>query len=301
MTTGFDDYEPLVGINLSGLNLQEANLSDTDLRRANLKGSNLNGACLIGADLIEADLTRASLRKADLGWARLVRTSVEEAIFSEAHIYGTSVWDLKGEPLEQHDLVMTPGVGHQLPSIKYARSFEKITVDSLEVAQFMYLLLNNKSFRSVIDTITSKIVLILGRFNEQQFPVLDGIRTELRRLGLAPVLFDFENAKNKDVTGTVELIARMAQFVIADLTDPSSLPHELATTVPFLRTTPVVTLRKRGAGGYSMFSDFERAYPWVLPVHEYSDPGSLLNNIPTIIMGAQGRLQQLRANLPTGR
>ena len=34
-----------------------------------------------------------------------------------------------------------------------------IQVDNLEVAQFIYLLLNNEKVRTVIDTITSKVVL----------------------------------------------------------------------------------------------------------------------------------------------
>ena len=36
-------------------------------------------------------------------------------------------------------------------------------LDNLKVAQFVYLLLNNAEIRDVIDTITSKVVLILGR------------------------------------------------------------------------------------------------------------------------------------------
>jgi hypothetical protein len=37
-----------------------------------------------------------------------------------------------------------------------------ITVDNIEVAQFIYLMLHNQKIRDVIDTITSKAVLILG-------------------------------------------------------------------------------------------------------------------------------------------
>ena len=40
----------------------------------------------------------------------------------------------------------------------------EVTTDDIEVAQFLYLLINNKKIRNVIDTITSKVVLILGRF-----------------------------------------------------------------------------------------------------------------------------------------
>lgn len=43
-----------------------------------------------------------------------------------------------------------------------------ITVDSLDVAQFIYLLLNNYKIRDVINTVTSKTVLILGRFTPER-------------------------------------------------------------------------------------------------------------------------------------
>ena len=42
----------------------------------------------------------------------------------------------------------------------------KITIDDLEIAQFIHILLNNQKIRKVIDTITSKVVLILGRFTK---------------------------------------------------------------------------------------------------------------------------------------
>lgn len=97
----------------------------------------------------------------------------------------------------------------------------EITVDNIEVAQFIYLLLNNEKIRSVIDTITSKVVLILGRFTEERKAVLDALRDKLRTRELTPVLFDFTKPDSKDVTGTVETLARMARFIVADLTDPS--------------------------------------------------------------------------------
>src|SRR5262249_4489384 len=48
------------------------------------------------------------------------------------------------------------------------------------------------------------------------------------------VLFDFDVPNTRDITETVSLLARMARFIIADLTDPSSLPKELEAVVPSL-------------------------------------------------------------------
>jgi len=39
-----------------------------------------------------------------------------------------------------------------------------ITVDDLKIAQFIHTILNNENVRNVIDTLTTKLVLILGRF-----------------------------------------------------------------------------------------------------------------------------------------
>ena len=79
----------------------------------------------------------------------------------------------------------------------------------------------------------------------------------------------------------------MSKFIIADLTDPSSIPHELATIVPFLRTTPVLPIKLNGVEGYSMFDDFWRAYPWVLEPYRYNDSASIIRNLHEVIAPAE--------------
>jgi hypothetical protein len=70
----------------------------------------------------------------------------------------------------------------------------EITTDDIEVAQFLYLLIHNEKLRKVIDTITTKVVLILGRFSEERKVVLDAVRDALRTRGLLPVIFRFLHA-----------------------------------------------------------------------------------------------------------
>ena len=58
-----------------------------------------------------------------------------------------------------------------------------ITVDNVEVAQFLYLILNNSAIRRVIDTLAKKLVLVLGRFAPERKVVLEGLRMALRTRG----------------------------------------------------------------------------------------------------------------------
>ena len=105
------------------------------------------------------------------------------------------------------------------------RPYEQvITVDNLDMAQFIYLLLHNEKIREVIDTITSKAVLILGRFTPARKIVLDAMQEELRRRNYLPILFDFEKPASRDLTETISTLAHMARFIIDDLTEAKSIP-----------------------------------------------------------------------------
>jgi hypothetical protein len=158
-----------------------------------------------------------------------------------------------------------------------------ITVDNLEVAQFVHLLLTNEKIRHVIDTITAKAVLILGRFTPERKAVLDALREELRRRDYLPILFDFDVPAGRDITETISLLARMARFIVADLTDPSSLPKELEAIVPGL-AVPVQPLLEGASQPYAMFKDYWK-YEWVLPVHRYEGLEPLLASMAEKVIG----------------
>lgn len=297
-------------VNLQGSNLRQtvlqgaiavrANISRSVCWKANLQNANLFLADFWGADLSEADLRNATLIEARLHGAILIRADLQNANLSKTMVYGSSIWDAILDGAIQRDLVITPDAGRQKwHGYDRMETDEPVmTVDNLEVAQFIYLLLQNPKIREVIDTITSRVVLILGRFTDERKAVLNALRDELRRRGLAPVLFDFDKPASKDTTGAIETMARMARMVIADLTDPSSVPHELATVVPYLRTTPVVLLRLKGSGGYSMVNDLLAYDRWVLPVHEYESEELLIAELSDVLAPAEERLKRLRPDAP---
>jgi uncharacterized protein YjbI with pentapeptide repeats len=205
-------FANLRGANLSGSFFYDANLHEADLRDANLDraifaeagmfradlkgasvdqtifaGSNLNFADLEG--LAEADLTGADLSGATLSEANVSRATMKHAILrgeafqgtvmvhrdlqgadlSGSRVYGVSAWDVVvDEETIQADLIITPD--HE----------PQISVDNIKVAQFIYLLLSNAELREVIETITSRAVLILGSFSPARKLILDAVRSSLR-------------------------------------------------------------------------------------------------------------------------
>jgi uncharacterized protein YjbI with pentapeptide repeats len=246
-----------------------------DLRKAFLLVANLSGANLSGADLFGADLSGANL-----SGATMVETNFEGSILTACSVYGIAAWDVRLEGAIQSNLVITPP------------NESVIQVDNLEVAQFVYLLLNNDRIRHVIDTITSKIVLILGRFTPERKIILDSIREELRKRDYLPVLFDFEKPSSRDLTETVRTLAHMARFVIADITDAKSIPQELIAIVPNLPSVPVQTLLRASQHEYGMFEHLRR-FPWVMePVLYESQDALLIELEPKVIAPAEAMANQ---------
>lgn len=288
--------------NFSRSYLREANFSNAYLHGAKFKKADLEGVCFDYANCAHADFGDTYIRKPffsftnlsnanfqgafiDRGFmngALLVESNFNFAKIEETWVYGTSIWNIKKDGLVQKNLIITPP------------GESKITVDDLEIAQFIYLLLKNEKFRNVIETVTSKAVLILGRFTDQRKKVLDAIRDELRNRNFLPILFDFEKPATRDLTETISILAKLSRFVIADLTDAKSIPQELSHIVPNMPSLPVIPLILKGQREYGMFEHWPR-YPWVLPIYEYENEGHLIATLSAgVIEQAERKVQEIR-------
>ena len=171
-----------------------------------------------------------------------------------------------------------------------------ITVDNIKVAQFIYLLLNNEEVRHVIDTITSKAVLILGRFTPERKIILDRLREELRSRGYLPIMFDFEKPKFRNTIETIRTLAGMSKFIIADLTDAKSVVQELQAIVPDFPSVPVRFVIIKSQKEPGMF-DGIRPYTWVLEgAFEYENPEEVIDSINDgILEPVEAKLKELSA------
>jgi len=228
-----------------------ADLSGADLSRAFLSEADFTNAKLRDVELTDANLASATFKRADLRGARLTRSSLERTIFREAdlsgaHIYGAGVWNIDlDKKTKQNGLIITPD---KEPAV---------LVDDIEVAQFIYLLLNRQKLRNVIDTVTRRGVLILGRFSDGGIELLQVIADWLRQSkngSYLPLLFDFPRPKSRTYTETVRTLAGLARFVIVDLSGPS-VPQEITATVD-LFDIPFVPILERKRKNWSMFKDF---------------------------------------------
>lgn len=279
----------LIGATLIYAQFTRADLTGAQLWDTDMFATDFSYATLVGAEIADASLDytrfhRANLTGAYLTESHMIKTNFEEATLVGCNVYGISAWDLNLSGAIQTGLVITP-----LSSEDYQPT---ITVDHLEVAQFIYLLINNESVRQIIDTVTSKVVLILGRFTNERKAVLDSLKQELRHKDYVPVLFDFEGPSNRDLTETISTIAHMAKFVVVDITDPRSVPQELSHIVPNLPSVPIQPLLKSSAREYGMFEHFKQ-YPWVLEPFRYESLDHLLNNLTEmIIVPAEARIER---------
>jgi hypothetical protein len=67
-----------------------------------------------------------------------VAADLTGADLTGCRIYGVSAWNVKLDAAKQRNLIVTPD------------NEPRITIDNIEVAQFVYLLLHNEKIRDVI-------------------------------------------------------------------------------------------------------------------------------------------------------
>ncbi|NOT09431.1 MAG: pentapeptide repeat-containing protein [Gemmatimonadales bacterium] len=258
----------------------------SSLRVSKLGSAQFDECVFEGTDLSycsaeEARFTHSRFSNCVLDNMRLVKVNLGGTSLEDVSVYGISAWDLSLRGTVQRDI--------RVPTKR-----AMITVDNLELAQFIHLLVSNSKLRGIIDTITSKVVLILGRFTPERKAVLQRIKKGLAGAGYVPVLFDFSGPASRDLSESISTLAHLSRFVLVDLSDPRSVPHELATIIPILPSVPVQPVVLSGQEPYAMFSHWSQ-YPWVLPILDYHPhPTAISQLIATAIRACEAAIQERR-------
>ena len=105
-------------------------------------------------------------------------------------------------------------------------------------------------------------MFIVGRFDAAHKPTLDALRDALaaHHDKYAPMVFDSDKRTERNLTEAVRTYALTLRFVIADISAPRCVPHELMAIVPNSPSIPVVPILRDNEEPYAMFNDL-LAYP----------------------------------------
>jgi hypothetical protein len=258
-----------------------ANLTEAKLQHVHLKRANFHQAILAGADLTDAhledanfcrtdmyrtNLSEACLRGANLQGVQLAMTILRGADLRDCLVYGMSTWDVDLEGAQQQNLAIryrpVPGEDRE----------ETAVVDSLDLAAFMYLTINNRNIGRIIEAAGRKWVLVLGRFTKGK-EVLIAIQDALKYKQFIPVIFDFDRPEQRDLIETIILLAGMSAFVIVEMSDPRSTPLELQA-IASNYGVPIFPVMREDAEAFGMFPGL-RKFRWVFPPLKYSSKEDL--------------------------
>ena len=289
----------LTGVNLTKANFHEANLGAAKLMEATLNGANFCRADLYKTNLSGADLTNANLQGAQIAGTVFKQIGDKITKLIRCKVYGSSAWDLISlVEATQKDLEIVYRSGQK------GKEYD-LHLDDLGMAQFLYFILNNKNLFNVFNAVNSSVVLILGRFKKDRIGTLNKIRDKLKkkstnnRKKYIPILFDFKKPKDSDYSEVITVLAGISRFIIADLTNPSSIPQELQAIVGrFQRPViPIIQIPKKSSRKpFGMFADYYK-YGWVHNVIKYSTTGILFRHFDKLIAEAE----KFRGRIAVGR
>lgn len=293
----------LSGADLTGASLAYAELGMATLRRATLKNtscgnSNFSAADLSGADLTSAHLNFARLLDVNFSGASLVdtalmaslliRVNLRGATLRGCYVHGAAVWKVETDPHTiQRDLIVTD------------LNDPTVTTDHLEIAQLIHLLINTAAIRDVINSMTGRAVLLLGRFTPERAAVISALAERLRQFHDLPIIFNFDKPVDRTVTETLRILAGLSKFIIADLTDPKSSPYESHLTVPDM-AIPFMPIIEQGQPVFSMFQDLYE-YDWLLEGFAYRNTDHLIENIESLRNEALDKREEIRTRRSSRR
>ncbi len=293
----------LVGACLRGANLGQASLFRTKLAKAVLRDASFFKSDLTEADLSEVDLEGANLQeavleqtnlrganaaKANLCFATLLRTNLQDAVLDHCAVCGTSLWEANLIGSSQRDLDIMPA---QEPVI---------SVDSLQTAQLVGLLLHHARARDVVFSITLNTVLVIGRFPEKRQAVLAAVKEGLRRDDYSPIVLDFNLPGSGDKAEIVKTLGGMSRFVVADLTEDRRIAETLDAVVHFLPSTPIQPIGQAGKEEAVLNSHYHK-YRWVLPFWGFRDPEDLAARFGSeVVVPAEQKAAEIRQKMSFG-
>lgn len=248
---------------------EEGDFSRADFSQATFRNTRFNKTILTGATFDGSTFVNCNLNRVNLVGASFCVKEITETV-----VYGIAAWDLNtADDMKQSKLVIEPT--YEFYSDLVADGKVPMTVDNIELAQFVYYLSNHKRMRDVLTVLNAQGVLLLGRFRDGGLERLEAIRETLARRGYMAMIFDFDRPDSLSLTETAVTMAGLAKFVVADLSGPS-VPAELQAIFTQLKK-PILAI----GDPYALFPDVSDKTP-LLMVNRDDEIESKLTELETL-------------------
>lgn len=213
------------GLHLRNATFEGTRFEEGDFSRADFSGSTFRSTMFNKTILTGATFDGATFVNCNLNRVNLVGASFRVKEITETVVYGIAAWDLQtSADMKQSKLVIERT--YEFYSDLVQQGKVPMTVDDIELAQFVYYLSNHKKMRDTLNILNDRGVLLLGRFKEGGLERLYAMREWLQRKGYMAMIFDFARPDNLSLTETVVTMAGLSKFVVVDLSG-SSVPAEL--------------------------------------------------------------------------
>jgi hypothetical protein len=240
----------LMGSSFKGSIINNVNFMSALILKSNFRNSIIENSEFNGADLWNSNFSASNIKNSNFRGSNLTKIDISSAKIMDCKIYGISCWDIK-----RNDYTITKNL---IISDPYSDD-PIITIDDIELAQFIYLILNNKKISNLITTMRTKSVLLLSSFDNKSKLVLDKIKELLLKYDFIPIVFDFMPSNKQDLMETIRTLALLSRFVIVDLSIQSGQLHELASLVKETYI-PFVTIASEGSKQTRMLNEFRHHY-----------------------------------------
>ena len=159
--------------------------------------------------------------------------------------------------------------------------------------------LDGDDYGVLLSELSERGVLILGRFTNERLKILEAIKQRLldHPARYKPVLYTFNKPQSRDLVESIRWFAGASRFVIADLTEPKSVPAELQAIVPDCPSVPLVAIASGDEREYPLFKHLQRFASVIKPIVRYAGENDLLERLDAEIVGpAEARRESLLAD-----
>ena len=161
--------------------------------------------------------------------------------------------------------------------------------------------MDGMNFGEIMSELSRRRVLILGRFTGRRLKILETIKSRLAAHPnrYIPELFTYSKPDSRDLMESIIGFAALSRFIIADLSEPKSLPSELEGIVPNFQSVPVVPVINQTGREYATFSSVQRRPNVVKPTVRYRDLDDLLQKLDAVVVPlAEQKLEEVRQAAP---